>query len=83
MVPSKTTPQLYRKVAASIHLGRTQCVFRRGTGTQLTEHEFIVLQEINNNSSSHEIIGMNMACEMQLTRKRETNIANKASTTWK
>ena len=41
-----TTPPLYRKVAASIHLGRTQRVFRRGTGTQLTEHEFIVLQKI-------------------------------------
>ena len=40
------TPQLYRKVAASIHLGRTQRVFRRGTGTQLTEHEFIVLRKI-------------------------------------
>ena len=53
-----TTPPLYRKVAASIHLGRTQRVFRRGTGTQLTVHEFIVLQEINNQSSSHEIIGM-------------------------
>ena len=40
------TSQLYRKLAASIHLGRTQRVFRRGTGTQLTEHEFIVLQKI-------------------------------------
>ena len=39
------TPQLYRKVAGSIHLGRTQCVFSRGTGTQLTGHEFIILQK--------------------------------------
>ena len=58
MVPSNATPQLYRKVAGSINLGRTQRVFSRGTGTQLMEHEFIVLQEINNHSSSHEIIGM-------------------------
>ena len=76
-------PQLYRKVAGSIQVGRTQRVFIRGTGTQPTWDGFIVLQKINSNIGSHEIIGMKYDMWDASNARTNTFIVNRASTTWK